>query len=105
MLSVLSLLLVMLSVLLMSDSMLGSPGSPIHLFVQHEDSVLVQELRSRCEELKSQLDRKEEEYRRLQFRYGCEVTLCTELLDLCKAYKVPYRSSIDRWHQDVKKNV
>lgn len=87
----------------MSSHDLGSKDAPIHVFLRYEETRLVQELRSQISALTAKVDELDRELKHTQFRYGCEVTLCNELIDLCRQYKVPYRKSLDRWQKDTRR--
>ena len=89
------------SVLSMLPDGLGSPNAPIHVFLQLEESALVLELRSQIAALTARNEELQRQLNQVQYRYGCEVTLCNELVDLCRKHKVPYRKSIDRWLSDT----
>ena len=64
----------------------------IHVRVSPDDEVLA--LRARVAELEAQAARHKREFNDLEFRYRCETLINTELVDLCKAHKVPFREAL-----------
>ena len=64
----------------------------IHVRVSPDDEVLA--LRARVAELEAEAARQGEAYRVLEFRYRCETLINTELVDLCKEHKVPFREAL-----------
>ena len=64
----------------------------IHVRVSPDDEVLA--LRARVAELEAEAARQGEAYRDLEFRYRCETLINTELVDLCKEHKVPFREAL-----------
>ena len=64
----------------------------IHVRVSPDDEVLA--LRARVAELESKAAEAEEERRRVEYMYRCETLINTELVDLCKAHKVPFREAL-----------
>lgn len=81
----------------MADFPLGTPECPINVFLRLEESVLVQELRSQVAILTAKNEDLSKQLQQLNFRYGCEVNLCNELVDLLRENRIPYRETIDRW--------
>ena len=64
----------------------------IHVRVSPDDEVLA--LRARVAELEAEAARQGEAYRDLEFRYRCETLINTELVDLCKEHKGPFREAL-----------
>lgn len=64
----------------------------IHVRVSPDDEVLA--LRARVAELEAKAAKAEEERRRVEYMYRCETLINTELVDLCKAHKVPFREAL-----------
>ena len=64
----------------------------IHVRVSPDDEVLA--LRARVAELEAKAAEAEEERRRGEYMYRCETLINTELVDLCKAHKVPFREAL-----------
>lgn len=64
----------------------------IHVRVSPDDEVLA--LRARVAELEAKAAEAEEERRRVEYMYRCETLINTELVDLCRAHKVPFREAL-----------
>ena len=64
----------------------------IHVRVSPDDEVLA--LRARVAELEAKAAAAEEERRRVEYMYRCETLINTELVDLCRAHKVPFREAL-----------
>lgn len=66
----------------------------IHVRVSPDDEVLA--LRGRVAELEGELQAARAERDRLEYKFRCETLISTELIDLCKAHKVPFREALTR---------
>ena len=64
----------------------------IHVRVSPDDEVLA--LRARVAELEAEAAQRDRAYKDLEFRFRCETLINTELVDLCKAHKVPFREAL-----------
>ena len=64
----------------------------IHVRVSPDDEVLA--LRARVAELEAQAAQRKREYDSLEYRYRCETLVNTELVDLCREHKVPFREAL-----------
>lgn len=65
----------------------------IHVRVSPDDEVLA--LRARVAELEAQVETGRTERDRLEYMFRCESLINAELIDLCKAHKVPYREALN----------
>lgn len=64
----------------------------LHVTVKTDDEITA--LRARVAELEAQLAEEQQARKRAEFRYGCECRINAELVDLCRANKVDFRSSL-----------
>ena len=66
----------------------------IHVRVSPDDEV--RGLRARVAELEAQLEREKTRANEAEFRHRCESIINQELVDLCRAHKVPFREALKR---------
>lgn len=65
-----------------------------YVIVEHRTSSALNNLRDQNRALQSAYDKLKRDFRQLEVRFGEEVHLNSELIDILKAHKIPFRDSL-----------
>lgn len=68
---------------------------PLHIIVEHHQPEFVKILQADLLSANLEIDKLKSELRSLEHKFGWEVTLNGELIDLLNQHNIPYRSLLD----------
>lgn len=66
-----------------------------YIIVEHRNPEYVKTLRVQLQEAHQKINNLSRELHALEIRYGYEVNLNNELVDLCRSHGVPFRETLD----------
>lgn len=67
-----------------------------YLIIEHRSAAALQRAHDQIRQLRQQLEDLQQQYQHLEIRYGWEVMLNNELVDLCREKGVNFRPALDR---------
>lgn len=70
-------------------------GSKHFLVIEHRFPDYEKRLRDQLNDAHAEIEKLKHEHHILEIKYGWEITLNNELIDLCNQYHVPYRDLLD----------
>lgn len=82
--------------------MSSTSQDPIHLYIQMEEAEVVKQLRQENKELTELLAAERLRLNRIEMKYGDEVMLNSELVDLLKAHGIEFRPSLSHKFREGK---
>ena len=65
-----------------------------YIIVEHRTSAALNNLRDQLRDLQVSYDKLKKDFRQLEVRYGEEVHLNSELVDILKAHKISFREAL-----------
>lgn len=66
-----------------------------YIVIEHRIPELVKKLREELKDSRALIEKLKHDYRDLETRYGYEIYLNSELVDLLNAHSIPYREALD----------